>query len=227
MHLLTILFYSLFFFFQSFDYVSFEMTQRRNKEGKTTRSDARVYYSSNGNMVAHYLSPLEFYMINNKDGELKLYNPEKNTVFQTMNHLLSSQNNPLFYFLSGRTDDMGLKQLGFKLTESKLDDGLLVSYFDKPQGMEENYSTVELVHKGKTPVFLGYLDDEGEYVKKVFYYDFQSVRNFKIPGSITEIEYFETDSAIAKTSFDSFIFDSPGDYEFVNFSVPEDAILIE
>lgn len=217
----------IFFFFQSFEFVSFEMTQRRNYDGKTTRTDAKVYFSFNGNMVAHYYSPLEFYMINNKDGELQLYNPEKNTVYQTMNHLLSSQNNPLYYFLSGKTNDMGLRQLGFTLSGSEMTDGLLISFYDKPVQMKENYSKVELVHKGKTPVFLGYLDDEGEYVKKVFYYDFQKIKDIEVPRSITEIEYFDSDSAIAKTNFDSFNFDNPGDLEFVNFEIPENATLIE
>jgi outer membrane lipoprotein-sorting protein len=216
-------------FFQSYDYVSFEMTQRRNVDGKTSRSNAKFFFSNDGRLVAHYYSPLEFYMINNREGEMSLYNPENNTVFQVMNHLLSSQNNPIYYFLSNKTDDMGLRSMDFKLTNSRLEDGLLISNYKAPKVQQQDgYTDVELVHQGKTPVFIGYMDEEGEYVKKVFYYDYQEVGDFRIPTSITEIEFTpEGDSAIAKTNFANFKFDEPADLEFMNFEVPASAELIK
>lgn len=216
-------------FFQSYDYVSFEMTQRRNVDGKTSRTNAKFYFSNNGRLVAHYYSPLEFYMINNKEGELSLYNPENNTVFQVMNYLLSSQNNPIYFFLSNKTDDMGLRSMDFKLTNSRLEDGLLISRYKAPQAQQKDgYTEVELVHQGKTPVFIGYLNDDNEYVKKVFYYEYEEVGDFEIPTAITEIEYMEEgDSAISKTDFANFQFDEPADLEFMNFQVPASAELIK
>lgn len=217
----------LLFEFQNFDHVSFQMTQRRNIQGKTSRHSAKMYFTPEGKMVAHYYSPIEFFMINNKEGELTLYNPQENSVYQTMNNLLSSQNNPIYFFMSGNTEDMGLKKMGYTLKETKIDDGLLVSYFQKPASINEEFSMVELVHKGRNPVFLGYLDDYDKYVKKVFYYDFKDFQGFSMPQSITEIEYFESDSSIAKTTFDTFQFNNSSDKEILDFQVPENAKVIK
>jgi hypothetical protein len=102
---------------------------------------------------------------------------------------------------------------------------MLISEWDPPKQLKKQYEKVELVSNGTNPVFLGYLNASGAYLKKIFYYNFKKVGSRDFPMAITEIDYFEGDSAITKTTFDRFEFDHPADAEIVNFRIPANATL--
>ena len=226
--------WAIFIFFpwlsvsQAFEWVSFEMTQRTNKEGKTSEIRSLVYFDNQNQMTIRQLYPMEIYVKNNSDGELIIYNPKTNEVFQMMNYMLSSQQNQFYFFLQGKTDDMGLVDMGFTLNGSRLEDGLLISNYAVPPEVKKYFDHIEIVHDGQKPIFIGYINKKGEYLKKVFYYDYIVDLDILFPGSITEINYIgKHDSIITKTSFSEFKVDDWDHKEMVEFTVPDDAKLIE
>ncbi len=215
-------------FLQQFDWIRFELEQRTNQGGRTITTNSLIYFAENSDLVIHQTNPMNMYILNNRDGELKIFNPDENSVFQTMNYNLNSENNQFYYFLMNKTDDMGLQQLGFDLIESRLEGGLLISLYDTTPRVKEYFDKVELVHKGRTPIFIGYLDKKDKYIKKVFYYDYENISGIDFPMAITEINYIgKNDSIIAKSSFSNFRINNTLDKEMLNFQIPENATLIE
>jgi len=212
---------------QGVEKIGLKMTKRVNRNNVTQTIVSKVYYSLDGTMVTYYPSPNELYMVNNSRGELKIYNPEKNEVFQSINFALSSDNSNVYYFFQGKSEDMGLSKLGFKLGKSKLDGDLLVSTWSSPVELQKNFSNIELVNRESKPIFLGYLDRKGNYIKKVYFYDFTAIRNVDIPQSITEIDYLEGDSIISKTTLSDFVLEGEELDRFLNFKIPTTAKLIE
>ena len=123
---------------------------------------------------------------------------------------------------------MGLVDLGFELEGSRLEDQLLISTYNAPPEVKKYFSKIEMVHEGRKPIFIGYQDKKGKFLKKVYYYDYLDDLTFMFPGSITEINYLEKkDSIIAKTSFKDFKLNDVKHKEMVSFQIPEDAKLIE
>ncbi len=202
------------------------MTKRTTTKGMVTKVDARVYYKSSGEMVTNFIAPVKLTILNNSIGEVRIYNSVENTVIKSLDNRMSSQNTTFFYFLAGNTGDMGLESAGFRLRESRVEDMLLVSEWTPPVDANREIDYVELVDNGDHPVFMGYLDKNGSYIKKVFYYDFEVVGDVDFPKSITEIDFINADSVITKTSFSEFKFNDEGDVKMVNFRVPDNATLI-
>lgn len=203
------------------------MSKRSTSRGMVTRIDAKVYYNSNGEMVTVFYNPSEMYVLNNTLGDVQIYDPSKNTVIKSLDNRLSSQNTTFYNFLLGNIGDLGLVQAGFKMKESSVEDMMLVSKWDPPVDAKKQMSYAELVSNGAHPIFMGYLNKNDEYIKKIYYYDFQMVAGREFPKSITEIDYNNGDSVITKTSFTSFDFDLSSDQEMVNFKVPSNAKLLE
>lgn len=211
----------------SFEWVKFEMEKRSNQDGKTIKLEADIYFAKKGDMVLHFVSPSEAYILNNQDGELKIYNPETNEVFESVNYQSGSQSATFYYFLKNQSSDMGLKQIGFELTDTKVDGDLLISYWEPPKDIE-GLNDIELVQKSRQTIFMGYRDRKGKYLKKVFYYDYQRlVFGVDFPMSITEIDFVEKDSIVSKTKFSAFRFDDSADREMLDYQIPENAKLIK
>ena len=228
MHILYYILFPIFSFFQSYDWVSFEMVQRSNQNGRTTEVRSLVYFDKESQMTIRQLFPMDLFISNNSDGELLMYNPETNEVYQMMNFMMSSQQNQFYFFLQGKTDDMGLIDLGFKLEGSRLEDRLLISTYNAPPDVKQYFDKIEMVHEGRKPIFIGYIDKKGKYLKKVYYYEYMDDLSFMFPGSITEINYLDKkDSIIAKTSFKEFRVNDLSHKDMVAFDIPEDAKLIE
>jgi len=212
---------------QGVEKIGLKMTRRVNKNNVTQTVVSKIYYSLDGTMVTYYPSPNELYVVNNSRGELKIYNPNTNEVFQSINFALSSENSNIYYFFQGKGEDMGLSKLGFKLSESKLDGELLISIWTAPMEMQKSFSSIELVNKESKPIFLGYKDRKGKFIKKVYFYDFTSIRNIDVPQSITEIDYTEGDSIISKTVLSDFFLEGEELDRFLHFKIPTTAKLIE
>lgn len=215
--------------YQGMDLVSFEMERRVNAKGQTIRSTATIYFNSEGDMVTKYTPPLEMYIFNNTEGEIKLYNQTENTVIQSVNYTAGTTNTNFYYFLQGETEDMGLRKLGFALTNTRYEEGLLITEWSAPMDMSAGFASVELVHQNDLPVFLGHKDQKGNFVKKAFYYDYTQLDGYiMFPNAITEIEYLgKKDSVITKSNFESFRFNDDVDTQYFDFMIPEDATVLK
>lgn len=212
---------------QSFDWVSFKMVKRTTSNGAVTSTEADVYYSSDGAMVTRIVRPTEIYMLNNAYGEFQIYNPQSNSVVRSVDNRMASEHTSYISFLLGRAEDMGLEAAGFVLRDSRVEDMMLISEYQAPADAKGYIDFVELVSNGDYPIFMGYVGKDGSYVKKVFYYDFESVANAECPMSITEIDFIKGDSVLSKTTFSDFKFDRSEDAKMVNFEIPENAKLIK
>lgn len=219
----------VFALYQGFDRSSFDMVRRVNIKGQTINSTATVYFNSDGQMVTKYAAPLDVLIFNNVEGEIQVYNPNDNTVIQSVNYIAGTTNTNFYYFLQGEVEDMGLRKLGFALTNTRFEDGLLITEWAAPMDLSMNFASVELVHQNDIPVFLGHKDQKGNFVKKVYYYDYTELPNYiMFPNSITEIEYQgKKDSVLTKTSFENFQFDRSVDAQYFDFVIPEDAKVLK
>lgn len=228
MNLLTVTLGMIFLWPQyGFEWVSFNMVQRINANGKTTQMDSRVHFHTNGDMVTYLTVPTEMFVMNNKKGELEIYNPEQNSVYKSVNYNNSSQNNTFYYFL-GEVPNMGLDQVGYTLQETRVDGNMIVEEWIPPVNMKGvDIAYVELVSDGDQTVFMGFVDDEDEYFKKLYFYDFRDLKGITFPGAITEIGYVEGDSVITKTTFHDFAYDNIRDKEILDFEVPKNATLVK
>lgn len=178
-------------------------------------------------MVTRFSSPLEMYVLNDKLGYVQIYNPKTNEVVKSLDNRFGSQNNTFYSFLFAPDDDLGLSQSGFQLIDSHVEDMMLVSEYSPPSDFQFNVKTVELVSDGEKPVFMGYLDKDNTYIRKIYYYDYAWILNVQFPKAITEIVYFNNDSTITKTTFNDFRIDNEEDRILVDFKVPQNAILTE
>ena len=213
---------------QDFEAVSFQMERRSNTLGKTVKSTATIFFKPDGSMVTQYSPPSRILVFNNRDGEIKVYNEEENTVIQSVNYKSGTENTNFYYFLMGETEDMGLRKLGFALKNTKFEDGLLITEWSAPLDLRETFSSVELVHKEEKPIYLAHKNQRGEVVKKVFYYGFEDISQYLFfPSSITEIEYSKKDSVVSKTSFQNFQFDGAVDPSLFNYQIPKNAKVLK
>lgn len=210
---------------QQFNWVSFSMVKRINKTGVTSWMDARIHFDKSGDMVTYFTKPQEMYVLNNVDGELKVYNPKENTVFKSVNYNFSSQHTPIFYFLNNK-ENMGLDEAGYKIKESEVSDMLLITKWEPPKNASIDLSYIEVVNDGEKNVFQGFYDDDGICFKKVYYYNFELLGSKNVPKSITEIDFINGDSVISKTTFSDFILNDPLDKEILELKIPENAKLI-
>jgi len=210
---------------QQFNWVSFSMVKRINKTGVTSWMDARIHFDKSRDMVTYFTKPQELYVLNNADGELKVYNPKENSVFKSVNYNYSSQHTPIFYFLNEK-ENMGLEEAGYEISTSEVNDMLLITKWTPPKKSDIDLSYIEVVNDGEKNVYQGFYDDEAECFKKVFYYDFENVGGKAVPKSITEIDFIEEDSVITKTSFSDFILNDPIDREILDLKIPENAKLL-
>jgi outer membrane lipoprotein-sorting protein len=210
---------------QQFNWVSFTMVKRINKTGVTSWMDARIHFDKSGDMVTYFTKPEELYILNNADGELKIYNPKENSVFKSVNYNYSSQHTPIFYFLNQK-EDMGLAEAGYNIEHSEVNDMMLVTKWIPPENTEIDLSYIEVVNDGEKNVFQGFYDIEGICFKKVYYYNFHELAEIDIPKSITEIDFIEDDSVITKTTYSDFILNDPVDKEILNLKIPENAKLL-
>ena len=87
----------------------------------------------------------------------------------------SSRQSFIYNFLSGRHLDMELKEIGFSMTSSKIEDDSVVSTWKAPI-METSLgnTSIELVHENRLPIYLGLLIKD-TLISKTFYTNLDSI----------------------------------------------------
>ena len=93
-------------------HVSADVEVKQVAAGKVTTITKSVYCTNNGRLVINFHTPQEYYAITNIIGETRLYMPQGNQVLSDNSGMLSSKDELLYIFMSGRADDLGLGQFG-------------------------------------------------------------------------------------------------------------------
>lgn len=208
--------------------VSASMTMRTNHKGKTTNTRAELCYATSGRMVTQFPKPSELYLFNNANGELRVYDPTKNTVLQQQNATYSTETTQFFFFLHNRKADLGLSSMGFSLGTTKFENGVMITTWKSPTPLAKNIKRVELVHKGQNPIFMKYVDPSERTIKKVFYYDYMKLGTVDFPQTITQIDYVTAkDSIVTKTAYGALKINEQVQSNLLDFTIPSNAKVIK
>jgi outer membrane lipoprotein-sorting protein len=213
---------------QKLDRISLDLISKTLYQGKSVSLKSEVFYKSVGaTMVTHFTSPKEKIVITNGNGEYKEYDFKNNTVTLLQGIDLSSKNSLFYSFLSGSIGDMGLKSLGYKLINTKVEQKMVITTW-VPEG-ENSVKTkkAEIVHENYLPIYLAFYDINDKPMHKSFYSNFQQVGSVKMPFTITEFEYLSpTDSVITKRIYSNLKTNAQVDDNYLNYKVPANAQVI-
>ncbi len=207
------------------DRVYAKMVSRQLQSGKTITLKSEICFEQSGNMVTHFTSPVEYVVATNKTGEIKVYDPEKNTVVVKQAGVFSSQSSQFYYFLTGNTNDFGLSVLGFVPVKTYPEGNLIISeWVLKTPDPKVQVQFVKLVHQKQMPIYMDYKDKNKKTIRKVYYYSYKQFDNFNFPTITTEIVYNSiTDSVITKTAYSDFKLNADANSPYFSFKVPNNA----
>lgn len=209
--------------------ISAELTTQKLEGGKTFAQKASLLYRANGDLVSHFHPPLEYVVLNNSKGNIRLYNPSKNEVRLLSEPYLGSNTTYFYFFVHRKMADLGLREYGFELTDSEFDAPYQVTWWTPPSALLKSLSKVKLVHKKGLIVYAGYHHPTAGLFKKVYYsggdYQFGSF----FPEKITTITYIEEgrDSIVERSIFTDLKVNDAANTTELNFEIPVDAQIRE
>ncbi len=209
--------------------LSMQLTARTLFQGKSITGKGAVYYKTqNGLMVTKMDSPLDQVVITTSTGEYKSYDRQLNTITQTQGTEFSSKNSFIYSFLSGKTNDMGLSAMGYKLTDVRNENGVVVNTWMAPIDKQLEAQKIEVAYENYLPIFLGFSNGSGKVFQKTYYSNYQAISYLQMPMTITEISFFnDSDSSITQRSYSDLKVNAQVDNTWLDFQVPKDAKVID
>lgn len=203
--------------------VSADVEVKQVAAGNVATITKRVHCSNDGRVVIHFLKPEEYFVLTNSKGEMKMFMPRTNEVFMENSSSLSSQDELISIFMSGRVDDLGLSAYGYKLQSTSREDGYIKKTFKTQQKGE--CPTVEIVYENFLPIYCAYIDASGRTVRKTYLSKYTPAGRMMLPCRLTEISYTSPkDSTVARTVYSNIKVDQ--DDPMFNFEVPSNAKVI-
>lgn len=209
--------------------ISLKVESKTLKNGKAVIVKSEVYYKYNeGVMITNYTYPANYIYLSNKIGEAKIYYPDKNEVYLKTDKLFTTENSLLHIFFNNKIADMGLRDLGFKISKTDFEDGLVITTFTPPVELIDKVAKIKLVHENYMPIYASYFNKEDQITKKIYYYDYMNYKQFSLPLKVTEMNFdLKGDSTISKINFTDVKFDSEATSQYFNYSIPQDAKIIK
>jgi len=202
------------------------MTSQQVQGGKSVTVKGQLFYQQNGNLVTRFTFPKEFLVISNKVGEVKVYDPQKNSVLAYQNFVFSTQSTQFYYFFSGKSSDMGLTDIGYVPEKTYNEGDLAVTIWkQKVPDKKSQVHRVKLVFQNQQPVYMHYEDARGKVFRKVYYYKYLQLENTRFPSVTTEIVYSELakDSTVTRTTYSDFRLNHLADNSYMNYKIPANA----
>lgn len=226
--ILTVLVISGFSMF-GVDRIMLRMESQSLQAGKTAVLYADLYYQAlDGKLITRMDAPINKVMITNRQGELTIYDPEDQTVYRARELEYSSENNLIFFFLTGKTQDLGLSDMGFTIDRTEFKDGLLITQWIPPSAHSHMFSHIELVHEDHLPIYAAYYDAAGKMIKRVFYSDFEIYSDVILPLTVTEFNYLPGgDSIVNRVRFSDVRTNRQAVSSWFEFEIPDDARYID
>lgn len=196
--------------------------------GKLTETEADLYYQvKDKRLITKYNLPFEQVMITNDKGEVSIFNPKQNTVYRSRQLEYSTQNNLIYYFLSGNVRDLGLRDSGFQQSDTRFEDGLMIATWIPPASMSQLFSHVELVHEHQLPVYAAYYNAAGELIKKVYYDGYENIKEMVLPANVTSFDYLPGGDSIVQRVRFSHVEVNPTRFgSMFEFEIPENARIV-
>ena len=197
--------------------VSADVEVKQVTAGKVFTVTKSVYCANNGRLVIHFISPDEFYVVTNPLGEARMFSPRTNTTESDPDNSYSTKDELLYFFLTGRLDDLGVTQDGYKLISTTNEDGLMKRVFKS--ATDGNKPQIEIVYKNYLPIYLAYLDNTGTPVNKTYFSNYSRVQRLMVPCRVTNIAYItDKDSTVVRTIYSNVKVDT--DDPMFDFNIP-------
>ena len=146
--------------------ISADVEVKQAAAGKVATITKRVHCSNDGRAVIHFLKPQDYIVVTNVKGETRMYIPGTNEVMVDNSSVLTSQDELISVFMSGRAGDLGLGMYGYRLQATTREDGLVKkTYVTDKSG---DIPKVEIVYDNYLPIYCGYLDASGKTISKTY-----------------------------------------------------------
>ena len=156
---------------------------------------------------------------------MQLYNPDENEVVVKQDLKYNIENELLYYFVNNKIDDFGLKQLNFKLINTRNDKGNIVKTFI-PSVINKKTIVikVEIAYENFKPIFCAYYKRDNTPVKKIYYNNYSNYGQYNFPLRITEINYISAkDSSISRKIYSDVKVDFQANHSNFDFQIPPTA----
>lgn len=205
--------------------VQMHMESQQLHKGKVVTIKADVYFKYiEGVMIVHYTHPYNYVLVTNLKGEIKAYYPDKNEVYTDQNAFFSSQNDVLYAFLSNNSSDLGMRELGFLMKESKNEKGLMINTWIPKAQSAGKITKIEMALENYQPIFTSYVDAKGKTQKKMYYSNYYKGNGISFPQRIVSIDYLpKNDSIVNRKVYTSVLFDRQAVGSYFDFVVPANA----
>ncbi len=201
-----------------------KMRSQSLHKGKVVVMEADLYYNHlAGNLVTRYSNPAGQVILTNSKGELTIYDENANSVNYRQGAEYSTTNNLIYFFLQGKTQDLGLAESGFQLMSTTIEEGVVVTEWFPPASFYRLFNNIKLVHKEFLPVYAAYYDTSRKIAKRVYYSNYQQIGDINFPMLITEFNYIGNDSIINRIRFSELKLNQQAISPWFNFKVPADA----
>jgi hypothetical protein len=155
-----------------------------------------------------------------------IYDPVNNTVLIQQDNIYSSKTSPFYFFLSGKSNDMGLTDLGFIPLKTYSEKVNIITEWKKKKVINDvPVQLVKLVHQQENPLYMEYKDRQSQALRKVYYYKYTKISQFSFPTVITDIVYNNKikDSVISKTTYSDIKINGEVNDFFFNYKIPVSA----
>ena len=205
--------------------VSADVQVKTLSGGKVTTVTKSVYCSNNGRLVAYFHTPAKYVMLTNPGGETRIYLPAVNEVMTPDRDAdISSRDELLSIYMTGRLDDLGLSLYGYRaVASSTTEEGYLKKQFTASSSASP-MASVEIVYDKYLPIYCEYTSPSGKVVRRLYLSHYTTVPGSRLtlPLRLTSIEYpTAKDSVIVRTLYSNVQVDrdDPG----FDFEIPSDA----
>ncbi|MCL2683348.1 MAG: hypothetical protein FWE63_07720 [Bacteroidales bacterium] len=207
--------------------VSADVEVKRVNKGQSMTIRKEIYYNTNGKMVVRFVHPEEYFVVTNHFGEARIYLPKTNEVMLINDRSMSSESELIYYFLNNKIEDLGLKNQGFSLGNTRTEQGVVVrTYF--PNDKKSNISKIEMVHENHLPIYCAYYDSKNRIIRKIYYSDYQHLSLATFPRRITEIAYpTMNDSVVSRMVYSNIKIDRQASSPYFDFSIPSNATVVD
>jgi len=203
--------------------VSAQVRVRKLAAGRVLSYTSQVYQRRDGLAVAHYGPPLDMYMLTDRAGHVQLFTPVDSLVQQVDDPAFGSRNSILYCLLHNRFGDMALRDLGWRTDSSWVLAGHQLTRWKPADGGKRAVGHVILAHTEGKIIYAAYYGNKGALMRKTYYGAHQTLRQRRMPMSITDISYLNpaaTDSIIEKMTYEEIRFDAEADTTLAQFKIP-------
>ena len=216
-------------FAQQIQLISADLTVKKLEKGTSFTQTATLLYRSNGALISHFHPPVEHIVLNNSNGNIRLYNVKKNEVTVLNEPFLGSNTTYFYFFVNRKMADLGLSDYGFTLYDSQFEAPYQITWWVPPAELLSQLSKVKLVHKEGRIVFAGYHHPKAGLFKKVYYSGGEYILGSFFPEKITTITYIDQgqDSVIERSVFSEIKVNAAANTLDMEFEIPSDASVVE